>query len=123
MSSEASVEERFVHARRHLEHKAIPGGLNPGLKWWRWGRVELPAWCSSSFAGVRRSRNFRPFGISARCHDSSSVVGVGVRIDTGGEVGFCGQEPGNFGFADTKNWGFLEGVLISPPVSELASSC
>ena len=57
-----------------------PGNKPPGLFWWRWGRVELPAWCSSSFAGVRRSRNFRPFGISARCHDSSSVVGVGVRI-------------------------------------------
>ena len=80
MSSEASVAERFVHARRHLEHKASPGGLNPGLKWWRWGRVELPAWCSSPFTGVRWSRNFRPFVVPTGYHHSSHVAWVGVRL-------------------------------------------
>jgi hypothetical protein len=79
-SFQASVVERFVHARRHLEHKAGPGGLNPGLMWWRWGRVELPAWRSSLSAAVRQWRYLQPFALSACCHHSSHVAWVGVRI-------------------------------------------
>ncbi len=46
---------------RHVEQRVSPGGLNPGLFWWRWGRVEPAVASSSVFAEVRDYPIFRAF--------------------------------------------------------------
>jgi len=58
--------------------RRTPGGLIPGVLWWRWGRVELLAARSSPFIAVHHSAAFRRFHHpwSRRC--PSCVVGVGV---------------------------------------------